>query len=258
MNAELDKKLCEKYPKIFVNRTKSMQESCMYWGFECGDGWYGIIDALCEALTYTYTTGVHLDKKTAKRLGVEPYTYKNYEPRWHWPSDRRPRPIIDGKVVELKGHRPALKEWFTYPPKYAWQKLKYLLRPTHTVYSFSPEAPQVVADQVKEKFGTLRFYYHLEYDPRLRELAYGKKVNARAREVAEHYSNYIDGIVHMAEILSARTCEETGKEGEMHVTGNRYGWYRTLNREYAKTDERCVSRNFVPVADLPKEPEETT
>jgi len=44
---ELDKLLCEKYPKIFRDRGKSMQESCMYWGFEHGDGWFDIVESLC-------------------------------------------------------------------------------------------------------------------------------------------------------------------------------------------------------------------
>ena len=48
MNEELDKILCEKYPKIFRDRNKSMQETCMYWGFSHGDGWYNIIEAACR------------------------------------------------------------------------------------------------------------------------------------------------------------------------------------------------------------------
>ena len=47
MRDELDKLLCEKFPKIFRDRNKSMQESCMHWGFEHGDGWFDIIESLC-------------------------------------------------------------------------------------------------------------------------------------------------------------------------------------------------------------------
>ena len=46
MKQELDKLLCEKYPKMMVNRNKNMQETCMCWGFECGDGWFNILDQL--------------------------------------------------------------------------------------------------------------------------------------------------------------------------------------------------------------------
>jgi len=48
MNEELDKILCEKYPKIFRDRNKHMQVSCMCWGFSHGDGWYNIIEAACR------------------------------------------------------------------------------------------------------------------------------------------------------------------------------------------------------------------
>ena len=47
MNEALDKKLCEKYPKIFKNRHGTVQETCMAWGFSHGDGWFDIIDTLC-------------------------------------------------------------------------------------------------------------------------------------------------------------------------------------------------------------------
>lgn len=50
MKRELDKALCEKFPKIFADRYGDMRETCMCWGFNCGDGWYGLIHALCETL----------------------------------------------------------------------------------------------------------------------------------------------------------------------------------------------------------------
>ena len=50
MNKELDEKLVKKYPKIFVNRNGDMRTTCMCWGFECGDGWYWLIDNLCNSI----------------------------------------------------------------------------------------------------------------------------------------------------------------------------------------------------------------
>lgn len=48
MREELDEDLCKKYPKIFANRHGDMKETLMCWGFECGDGWYKILDSLCN------------------------------------------------------------------------------------------------------------------------------------------------------------------------------------------------------------------
>lgn len=47
MKQELDDLLCEKYPRIFAQRHGSPHETCMYWGFSCGDGWFDLIDTLC-------------------------------------------------------------------------------------------------------------------------------------------------------------------------------------------------------------------
>ena len=47
MNPDLTQKLLDKYPKLFSNQ--------QFWGFECGDGWYDILDNLCGAITqYTH------------------------------------------------------------------------------------------------------------------------------------------------------------------------------------------------------------
>lgn len=50
MKQELQKKLFEKYPKIFRQKDLSMKETCMCWGIDTGDGWYYLIDSLCGYL----------------------------------------------------------------------------------------------------------------------------------------------------------------------------------------------------------------
>lgn len=58
MKEELEKKLYEKYPKIFRQKDLSMQETCMCWGMECDDGWYWLIDKLCDTIqNYTDING---------------------------------------------------------------------------------------------------------------------------------------------------------------------------------------------------------
>jgi len=107
------------------------------------------------------------------------------------------------------------------------------------------EAPKVVASQIKEKFGTLRFYYILEY-PQIYHDLMNKYENTDKEHIidgwANSYKDYIDGIIHMAEIMSSRTCEMSGKPGTYHTSGN--GWCKVLNEEYAKTDDFCVSRGY--------------
>lgn len=68
MNKTLDNFLCEAYPRIFIERSKTVYESCMGRGFECGNGWFPIINSLC------YNIQQHIDghNKYAKDRKANP------------------------------------------------------------------------------------------------------------------------------------------------------------------------------------------
>jgi len=58
MNIKLEKKLYKKYPKIFKQRKLSCRETAMCWGISTGDGWYWLIDNLCNTIQkYIDTNG---------------------------------------------------------------------------------------------------------------------------------------------------------------------------------------------------------
>ena len=40
--------LFSKHAKIFIQHKLPMEQTCMCWGLEIGDGWYPVIDELCE------------------------------------------------------------------------------------------------------------------------------------------------------------------------------------------------------------------
>ena len=70
--------------------------------------------------------------------------------------------------------------------------------------------PQLVADQIKEKFGTLRFYHHFEDNPeygafaqRLIDPQYG-----------ERPATYLEGMISFAENMSNTICENCGQPGK--------------------------------------------
>lgn len=50
MKKELEAKLVEKYPDALSEYGGDMRYTCMAWGFECGDGWYKIMEELCEKI----------------------------------------------------------------------------------------------------------------------------------------------------------------------------------------------------------------
>jgi hypothetical protein len=78
---------------------------------------------------------------------------------------------------------------------------------------------QVVADQIKEKFGTLRFYYSTII-----------KTDFNVEPVVD---KIISDVVAAAERQSAYICEKSGKRG---VACSKMGWLRTLCKEEADKD----------------------
>lgn len=50
MKAELDAKLCKEFPILYQQRILNEQQTCMCWGFECGDGWFNLIYNLSNKL----------------------------------------------------------------------------------------------------------------------------------------------------------------------------------------------------------------
>lgn len=54
MNPALDEQLCRKYPALYRNRNGDLGDTSVFWGFECGDGWYTLIDVISELLTKHY------------------------------------------------------------------------------------------------------------------------------------------------------------------------------------------------------------
>lgn len=143
MKKELDNYLVEKYPKIFINRYGDMKETAMCWGFEHGDGWFWLLDQLCDSIQEYIDTNNKYKKEEDKKI------------------------------------------------------------------------PQVVASQVKEKFGTLNFYF-------------------------SGGDSYTDGMVRMAENMSSNICEFCGSTEEVGTT---QGWISTICKNcYDNSSDRISNR----------------
>ena len=168
MKQELDKLLCEKYPKMMVNRNKDMKETCMCWGFECGDGWFNILDQLMSQIQH------HIDWKEKQRAGAIKYNEMAAQAK-------------AGNFDLFEEIMKALPN-DEYKEKRLGEIVAGDFRPV-------PESiPQVTLDQVKEKFGTLRFYY-------------------------QGGDDYISGMVSLAESMTAVTCENCGNPGSCRGGG---------------------------------------
>jgi len=181
MKKENDEYLCKVYPKMMVNRDKSMQETCMCWGFECGDGWFQILNQLMGNIQH------HIDWRERQREVVIKFN------RMAEQLKAGDSTLFDEEYKDLIG--------LDFKEK---RRQEMLERDPQTI----PEPiTQVTLDQVKEKFGTLRFYYSGGDD-------------------------YIRGLVSMAESMSGVTCEECGNPG----TQTPGGWIKTVCKEHGGQD----------------------
>lgn len=82
-------------------------------------------------------------------------------------------------------------------------------------YSRGEGCPQVVVEQIKEKFGGLRFYY-------------------------QGGDDRVDGMVRMAEAWADHSCEMCGKPGERRSGG----WIRTLCDEHEAERQEQMKERF--------------
>ena len=175
MNDELDNKLCKKYPRIFRDRNASMQVTAMCWGLCVGSGWYNIINNACSLIQH------HIN----------------------WSRKQRAETIKYNRALKraLNGDLGGLEYRYTYNGVLSDWGIKNVQSDIESaVFKVVPDAcPQVVASQVKEKFGSLRFYY-------------------------DGGDEHISGIVRMAEAMSGSTCEDCGNVGQ-RISG---GWIRVL------------------------------
>ena len=175
MNEELDKKLCEKYPKIFRNRHGDPTQTAMCWGFECGDGWYNILDILCGNIQW------HIDQTRNQKAEALRY-------------NRAMR-----KVMKT-GDNTALVNYYNklYTKEYAIEQAeKDVAGKAYKFKAVIDECPQVVAIQVKEKFGTLRFYF---------------EPNGVSMDIWPIIDGISTACVQRAEYRSSMTCEVCGNE----------------------------------------------
>ena len=83
--------------------------------------------------------------------------------------------------------------------------------------------PMIIVDQVKEKFGGLRFYYEFEPFDEHEWKSYRKKDTDEEKiEWLAKASQKIDGAIDLAESLAYRTCEVCGSTDEVTTEGPRW------------------------------------
>jgi hypothetical protein len=208
---ELDKKLVERFPVLYQDRNSPMTQTCMCWGFDCGDGWFEIIWQLSlaieEELGYSWLQSRWFLFK------------KGFAQRWNaliyrLSPVRKSRYHMEGNGTKESPFRQVLDK--RDEPKWDERIAQFLFGKTKTLGNFTVERIGIkgwrwdpdtgfAVDQVKEKFGTLRFY-------------------------TNQGNSMIYKFIDLAAKLSAMTCEECGRTGKL---GQHAGWYSTRCAKHA-------------------------
>lgn len=126
MKKELQQKLFNKYPKIFMNRSLSITDSCMGWGLDVPDSWYKLLDKLCSKIQKlvdsTEVDQVHADQ-VKEKFGTLRFYVDNYNPRIDFIIDEAERESSEtcaccGSKDKVK----ASKGWIAYLCQYCRKK----------------------------------------------------------------------------------------------------------------------------------------
>lgn len=162
MKKELELQLKKEFPNLYSDLYGDCRTTCMAWGFECGDGWFQLLYDLSSKL--------------------EPLVKK--ERRWY----KRTHHYISRWLYWIKAYKIKPNQFVKDTGGMSW-----------TDYNKVSHRKHSRASQVKEKYGTLRFYMTTE-----------------TKEMTQY--------INEAESLSAVTCETCGNPGKMCNTG----WCNTI------------------------------
>ena len=63
MNSEHSEYLVKTFPTLYQDYGGDMRQTCMHWGFECGDGWFELLKELSEKLEPLGTVAAQVKEK---------------------------------------------------------------------------------------------------------------------------------------------------------------------------------------------------
>lgn len=129
MKKEHDDLLVSKYPKIFVHRNGDRRQHRIATGFECGDGWFKLLDRLCHNIQH------HIDSTGEHRKWAIQFNSDVFD-------------ALAGNYLPLE------VRW----PTYSREQIDRAIKESDVLTRANDEVKQVEATLIKEKFGGLRFH----------------------------------------------------------------------------------------------------
>lgn len=231
MEQELDDKLTNTFPLLYRDRYASMQSTCMCWGFP-GKGWFQITYDLSSKLEPLIQKWIDENQPTKCLCGCEEKMHFNDAghtpcmnihvlPRsfhFKWKSISWPSPWNGQKLTRQE----QLKVWKAKLVILPLENLKrrfarvvnFVLELAADYFGLTKSIPcyckkflleHPAASQVKEKYGTGRFYM-------------------------THSTDEMEKLIREWEVKTSETCEECGDKAELR---NDHHWYSTLCEKHA-------------------------
>lgn len=158
---EFQKRMEEKFPKMLSGH---------YGGFAISKGWWHIVESAMDNIQN------HLDwKAKSRQRDIELFNAREQG--------------YEAVLSFYQGKSASPSEW----------QIENAERVMQAGVTIADEVPQVIVEQIKEKFGGLRFYY-------------------------QGGDDHTSGVIDMAESWAGKSCETCGAFGTKR-TG---GWMRTL------------------------------
>ena len=199
---DFEQELMRKYPDLWPRDADgNLRES------DCGAGvpagWESLVDNLCGAINQYLKNHVNYVERRPLWFKFKNVLYKklivpigNVVHILLQPSEFKMSIYIGTRTYNTSLQAKANAFFRRFQPHHKFNK--YLVE-------------KITVAQIKQKFGSLRFYYDGNGD------------------------DTICGMVKLAEYISSHTCEITGNAGSIHKSGDGYSsWYRALSETKAK------------------------
>lgn len=204
MDHSKDELIVKKHPRLYSLRSSNMKETCMCWGFGIGNGWYNILEELSEALEFANELISIQEIRNSKLIRTINHCLH----------------VSFGLILGLSigfYYQGKIVESFHNVLFFLFLFCVFFLARMITERHVIKNAPYILADGVKEKFGLLRFY---------------------VRSVPIEFAPLVYGAIGRAANQSAHTCEKCGDPGRERD----FYWIKTLcDKCY---EERCKTHKL--------------
>jgi hypothetical protein len=204
---DFEQYLFKKYPSLFPTDQDGelLPQFQRCWN-DCPKGWEQLVDDLfgCIDGYIKNTTKTEINPKKK----VKTWIYRNAGTKMLSQLDRIFNPYKNDKLVltaiESAKQRAKRDKLFSMKVRRFTSTIRAWF--LSEMYTYN-NPTQVKIGQYKEKFGTLRVY-------------------------VDNADDDVDGMIRFAEYLSSKTCQDTGKRGQLCKRGM---WYSTLCQEESET-----------------------